>query len=110
MPDKAIIDADIEPYFSVIAEILEKHFGDHNVKVYLYGSRARKDEHPASDIDLAVKTSSPIDYQISAVKEAFFESYIPYKIDLVEIKLAGKELKENIKNDGVLIWESWEKI
>lgn len=103
MSDKAVIKHKIEP---MVIEILEKHFGDQKVKVYLYGSRARREEHSASDIDLAVKSTDSITYKLSEVKEAFFESYIPYKVDLVDLKTAGKELKENIKKEGVLIWES----
>ncbi|HEX6981600.1 MAG TPA: nucleotidyltransferase domain-containing protein [Balneolaceae bacterium] len=106
MSDKTVTSTKIGHYFPMITEILEKHFGDYKVKVYLYGSRARKEEHAASDIDLAVKSSGSIDYQISVAKEAFFESHIPYKVDLVDFKTAGKNLKESIKKDGVLIWQS----
>lgn len=104
--EKAVVDTELQRYFTEIKEILNNHFGEFDAKVYLYGSRAQKAEHSASDIDLAVQCSDITALEISKAKEAFFESHIPYKIDFINLDTVGQEFRKNILREGILIWES----
>ncbi len=90
----------------MIVEILKKNLAGKKAKVYLYGSRARGTEYEVSDIDFAIKSKNLSAIQLSRLKEAFHESHIPYKIDLVDWNKVGDGLKENIKEEGILVWES----
>ncbi len=85
---------------------LQSFFKKHSSvdKVKVFGSRARGDHTPKSDIDLAI-------YSKSISKEAFkflqlelSELPIFYHIDSVHFEHASEELKDNILNDGVTIF------
>jgi uncharacterized protein len=73
-------------------------------QVILFGSRARGDHKLKSDIDLAIisknkKTTAEFIAKIE-------ESNILLKVDVVEInKSTNPKLSQNIKNDGIVIWE-----
>lgn len=105
-PGQLAADKDMERYLTQIKKILDTYFGENSTKVYLYGSRARGESHSASDIDLAVQSSEVLTHELSRAKEAFFESHIPYKIDLINLDTVDKQLKKSIRKEGVLIWES----
>ncbi len=62
-------------------------------KVYIFGSRARGNHHPFSDIDLLYEGERDIikKQKISSLKDEWEESTFPYKIDLVY----GTELAES---------------
>ena len=96
----------IDRYQAMIIEILEEKLAGMKAKVYLYGSRARGTEYEVSDIDLAIKSKDLSAIQLSQLKEAFHESHIPYKIDLVDFNKVDKDLKENVQKEGILVWEN----
>lgn len=82
-----------------IRELAEKYNLD---KVILFGSRARGDYKPKSDIDLAVSggncTRFALDVEEDTSTLLFF--------DVVDLDGAvQKELLESIKNEGVCIYE-----
>ncbi len=94
----------VERYQPLIIQIFEKYLKGEEVEVYIYGSRARGTEDEVSDIDIAVKSRDLSAFQFSQLKELFSESNIPYKIDLIDWSKASRELKDNIRKEGVLIW------
>ena len=93
-------------YGNQIIGILKKFFGDKPVEIYLYGSRARKNANFGSDIDLMVKYPEKAKPDLSGIREAFYESHIPYKVDLVGWNEAADELKRNVENEGILLWKN----
>ena len=68
--------------------------------IYLFGSRARGDAKPYSDIDIAIDGNSTLSKRLSQVRFAIEESLIPYKVDLVDLSKAPY-LKEIIKKEGI---------
>ncbi|SHK03171.1 nucleotidyltransferase family protein [Paramaledivibacter caminithermalis] len=74
-------------------------------KIILFGSRARGDNKPTSDIDIAVYTFPKFD------NEGLFVSEIQdlntlLKIDIVFLKdITNEKLIANIKEEGVVIYE-----
>lgn len=88
----------------IIKKIASDIFKEKKVKIYLFGSRSRNDFHSTSDIDLAVEGASKI--LISLFKEELEESRIPYNVDVIDLKEAPENLKEEIKKEGIVLWKN----
>jgi predicted nucleotidyltransferase len=74
-------------------------------RIVLFGSRARGDAQPRSDVDLAVEApdASPLDWQrlLDKVEEA--DTLL--SVDLVRVEDAADELRERIRAEGVTLHE-----
>lgn len=89
-----------ERYKNELTAIIKKHVP--NAAIYLFGSRARGDELPASDIDLAVDAGAPLDYAVFLkILIEFDETTIPQKIDLVDLQTASAALREQVLKEGI---------
>lgn len=56
-----------------------------DVKVFVFGSRAHGRLKPWSDLDLSLEGTEPLSWSILAdLAEAFDESRLPWKVDLVD--------------------------
>ncbi|HHJ52492.1 MAG TPA: nucleotidyltransferase domain-containing protein [Caldithrix abyssi] len=87
-----------------IKAIIQQVIPDKNLRIILYGSRARGDAHPNSDYDLALDAGYAIPGErLSLLKEKFEESTIPFKIDVVDLAVVSHDLKEYIVKEG----EEW---
>jgi predicted nucleotidyltransferase len=51
--------------------------------VWCYGSRARGDHNPFSDLDLMIESDKDLSREVSALSDALEESQFPYKVELV---------------------------
>ncbi len=91
----------METIYKLIADTAAKYSA---YKVVLFGSRARGDNHDRSDIDLAF-------YGVSEENQSLLWNDIEelptlLKFDIVHIdNNTDTELLENIKRDGVIIYE-----
>ncbi|RUM60277.1 MAG: nucleotidyltransferase domain-containing protein [Persephonella sp.] len=83
-----------------LKRFLKDYFKGTDVKIYLFGSRARGDNSIYSDIDLAVKSDEDIKEKISLLTEILEESYLPYKVDIVDLK-NNSYLEEIVKKEGI---------
>lgn len=101
-----LLDPKTRKYLPQIIKILRKSFSGHNAKVYLFGSRARDETHYASDFDLAIDSDVLKEIDLINLKEAFHESTIPYKVDVVSLREISEGLKSEIEHEGILIWEN----
>ncbi|SIT65944.1 type I restriction enzyme, S subunit [Ectothiorhodosinus mongolicus] len=75
---------DIEQRHAEIArDILQRFVSDK--KVLVFGSRATGTAKPFSDLDLAILGEDPLPLPLmAAIREAFAESDLPYKVDIVD--------------------------
>lgn len=72
------------------------------VRVFLFGSRARGEAHPASDIDIGVLPKEPLPRGLLAeLREALEESAIPQTVDLVDLSEADPEFRARVLAEGV---------
>ncbi|PIQ54822.1 MAG: type III restriction endonuclease subunit R [Comamonadaceae bacterium CG12_big_fil_rev_8_21_14_0_65_59_15] len=73
-------------------------------RVWLYGSRARGDHRPASDIDLAVEWQDPDQpWRLSGALE---ELELIYRTDLVSLdKPINTEFRQRIERDRKIFWQ-----
>ena len=104
---------DSELFNDVVNGILSVMGGD-AVKIILYGSVARGDNTPESDVDIAVLTTKYYDWQARAkIYDAIWEYDMKYEtlFQVVPIpEVAFNELKDeklfyrNILKDGITLW------
>ena len=73
------------------------------MKVYLFGSRARKDNTTRADIDLAFEGTNG--FNIKNLDEKIDDLNIPYNIDLVDLGKVTEEFSRKAKSEGVLLFE-----
>lgn len=69
---------------AIVRETLLQHLPS-DTTVYVYGSRAKGMARPMSDLDLALCAPNPIPPSVMAdLAEAFDESDLPWKVDLID--------------------------
>jgi len=72
------------------------------VRLILFGSRARGDCRPTSDIDLALRADKPIPaWALAEMRERLEESHLPLRVDLVDYARAPEDLKHAIEEEGI---------
>ncbi|QTN00688.1 nucleotidyltransferase domain-containing protein [Sediminibacillus dalangtanensis] len=89
-----------------LKRVVEKTMPHHDVTVYLFGSWARMQQKQSSDIDIAIDAERPISPALKQrLLDALENSKIPYHIDVVELAEANDSLKQNILQEGVILWK-----
>lgn len=75
-------------------------------KVLVYGSRAKGNYKPGSDIDMTIIASEDFDFStLARVNTLFYESSLPYLYDISDFsKLTNKDLIEHIRRCGKIIY------
>ena len=71
-----------------------------NEHIYLFGSRARGEASPYSDVDIAIEGKRPLKKELAQVRFFIEESGLPYKVDLVDLSQAPY-LQEIIHEEGI---------
>lgn len=75
----------------------------HLRRVWLFGSRARGDARPDSDIDLAFEHASSAEAWAGFVNAAHDETPVLLHLDLVDFATADPALRERILKEGTLL-------
>ncbi|HEX7065944.1 MAG TPA: nucleotidyltransferase domain-containing protein [Bacillales bacterium] len=72
------------------------------VSVYLFGSWARGEEQPSSDIDLGVmyETSLPPG-TLAKLRLAFEEPTIPYQVEIVDLTQTDRSFKNKVMKEAI---------
>lgn len=92
------------PEKSKILALLEVLFP--GVKVYLFGSRARRDNVPESDIDLALDIGREMTFfELGQARNVLEGLGLPEKIDVLDINSIEERFKNKILTKGV-IWKN----
>jgi predicted nucleotidyltransferase len=88
-------------YLNTILKILKENLDSPNSKVYIFGSRAKGTTKKYADLDLAIdynKQKLPFK-TLAKLSAAFKESFLPYKVDIVDLNDISKEFKSSIEDD-----------
>lgn len=86
-----------------LKNIVMSEIGDASVKVYLFGSWARGEERRSSDIDIAVEwPGGAPSGKLADLREVLEESDLPFRVDVVELSVAGEVLADKVSKEGVL--------
>ena len=70
-------------------------------KVFCYGSRARGDQRPFSDLDLMVEADTDLSSLVADLQEMLQNSNFPYKVDLVEYRHFADAYKPGYLKDKI---------
>ena len=74
-------------------------------KVVIFGSRAKGNFHPGSDIDLAIMNPHVSWSTLARMQDEFKETNLPYFVDLVDFStLCHEDLKDHIIRVGKEIY------
>lgn len=77
-------------------------------KIVLFGSRARGDMEPRSDIDLAVFGAQISRLEWLQILDVVENIDTLLKIDVVHFDRSSTQLQQNILNEGIIVYESKE--
>lgn len=73
-------------------------------EVWAFGSRVRGTASRYSDLDLVILGDQPLGFETSgALAEAFAESDLPFKVDVVEWSTTGPRFREVIQQEKVVV-------
>ncbi len=75
------------------------------IKAWIYGSFARKDDSPESDIDIALRTDKGFSYFDLAGLQYQLEETLQRKVDIGFIDSFKPRIFNNVKKDLILIYE-----
>jgi len=81
-----------EAEIKIVKEIIEKYAAD--CRVYVFGSRVKNTVKKTSDLDLLFEAPQKLGFlRIQEIKEAFQESDLPYRVDVIDYN----DISENFK-------------
>lgn len=100
-PDMPCIDVTPEQW-KIVRDILRMHVP--RWPVWAFGSRATGKAKPYSDLDLAVIKGEPMSLsEGSALAEAFSESDLPWKVDVVDWATTSPTFRRIIERHRVVL-------
>jgi len=76
------------------------------VAVYLFGSVARGDDHPESDVDAALLASRPLDPVVRWELQERLAAAVGRDVDLVDLRAASAVLRVRVLADAAVLWSS----
>lgn len=87
---------DLQPkYRELVTSILAEYMPE--AKVYAFGSRAHLTAKPHSDLDLIIIAQEAIPISdLYALEEAFAESDLPFRVDVLDWHALSDEFREQI--------------
>ena len=97
---------DMRPaHWEIVRAILQRHVPEH--EVWAFGSRAKGSAKPYSDLDLAIITEQPLSLDtLAALNEAFSESDLPWKVDIVDWSRTSEAFRRIIERDRVVVQDA----
>ena len=101
---------DVRPdHLQIVQAILQKHVPDR--EVWAFGSRAKWVAKEYSDLDLCIVSEKPISFTtLGLLTEAFEESDLPYKVDVVDWAITSESFRKIIEKDKVVVQKPQKKL
>ena len=84
-----------------ILTLLKRHLP--NTTAWVYGSRVKWTSRPQSDLDLVVFTKPDQERRVSELREAFEESNLPFRVDLLVWRTIPEQFREQIEAEHVVL-------
>jgi len=89
----------------ILKDLTLSLLGDEPLTVILFGSRAREEHHPFSDVDIGLIPHGEFEEgKISLLREQVEDLNIPYKVEIVNLSEVSEEFKkEAVKS--IIVWK-----
>ena len=89
-------------HLKIVKNILKQHVP--HCEVWAFGSRVKGLAKKTSDLDLCILNSEPLSLEIlSAIRDAFSLSFIPYKVDVLDWASIQPSFQENIAKEHIVL-------
>ena len=100
---------DLHPsHLAAVERILAEHVPECEVRAF--GSRATWTARDYSDLDLAVVGEAPLHWRtLSRLKEAFEESRLPMRVDVLDWHTISESFRHEIKRDFAVVQDAGDK-
>ncbi|GAA4311368.1 nucleotidyltransferase domain-containing protein [Compostibacter hankyongensis] len=93
-------------YSAMLKAIIKERIPEDEYIVFLFGSRAAKNNKGTSDIDIGIWGRKPLPIRIkSDLKAAIEESIIPYFVDIVDFSRVNEQFKREALQH-IELWSS----
>ena len=94
---------DIRPdHLKIVQDILQKCVPER--EVWAFGSRAKWRAKEYSDLDLCILGKTPLSFRtLGLLEEAFEDSDLPYKVDVVDWATTSESFRQIIERDKVVV-------
>jgi len=91
-------------YLTQLKNLVLDELKSQNVKIFMFGSRVRRDNYIGSDVDIGLIPKGNLDSKkITILKEKIENSTIPYKVEIVNFN----EVSEDFRNEALKDIEIW---
>jgi len=92
-------------YLAKLKSLVVSSLKEERIKIVLFGSRARKDNDTASDVDIGLIPYGKVDKRkVVLLKEKIEDLNIPYKIEIVDFSETSPDfIKDAMK--GAIVWK-----
>ena len=88
-----------------LKEVFLRFLKDEDVKVVLFGSRARGDFVSTSDVDVGIIIGEGVDRKkLILLREYIEELNIPYKVEIVDFSNVSEDFKQMVLKEAV-VWK-----
>ena len=89
-------------HLRIVCDILQRLIS--HCQVWAFGSRVTGTHKDYSDLDLAIIADAPLDITtIANVSDAFSQSDLPYKVDLVEWATTSESFRNMIQQNKIIL-------
>ena len=94
---------DLAPqHLKIVLDILRNHVPDR--AVWAFGSRVKGTARRYSDLDLAIISGMPLSFLLlGAMQEAFSDSDLPFRVDLLDWALAAPNFRRIVEQDRFVL-------
>lgn len=88
-----------------LKEVFLEFLKDEDVKVVLFGSRARGEFVNTSDVDVGIILDNGVDRKkLTLLREYIDELNVPYKVEIVDFSTVSDEFKKTVLKEAV-VWK-----
>lgn len=88
--------------FNLLSRLVLDPIKASGARVYIFGSRARGEQHPHSDVDLLLE-GEVSDHLIGRIREDIEESMFPFSVELVRAEQLAESYRSSVYKDRVEI-------
>lgn len=86
-----------------VRRLVLSELGPWPVRVWLFGSWARRAERRSSDIDVAVWPVRPLPSDVlPRLRHRLEESDVPYRVDVVDLSVVDPAFRTVVEREGIL--------